>query len=146
MSTITALINRVKTINLRENIEDIIQLTEPDLIDINQSQLYGKGQDALGKELKPYSFITEVHKREKGQPFDRTTLRDTGAFYSGFTIDVSQGLITFNSTDRKTPELEAKYGQQIFGLTKENKRVYSFGVFYEAVKNHITKKSGLQFR
>lgn len=146
MSTITQLLNRVQSIKLRENIEDIIQLTEPDLIQLNQDQLYGKGIDSMGVELKPYSFITEVYKRKKNQPFDRTTLRDTGSFYRGFEVEVDNGLITFKSTDPKSPELEAKYGSKLFGTTKENKRVYSFGIFYEAVKNHITKKSGLQFR
>lgn len=146
MSTITALIAKLQTLDLRNQVPVIIEQTKQDLITLNQNQLYYLGKDSTGAELKPYSFLTEHYKREKRQPFDRTTLKDTGEFYSKFTIEATDSLIVFNSTDPKTPKLEAKYGNQIFGLTKENKTVYSKGVFYDLIKRYISQKTGLQFR
>ena len=139
------MLNAVNLIKLREQIPNIIQETKDTLITLNQDQLYYLGQDSSGQELKPYSFLTEHYKRMKSQPFDRTTLRDTGSFYKGFNIKTSNTFITFDSTDSKTPDLQEKYGAKIFGMNDESKAAYSFGAFYEGVKKHITEKSGLQF-
>ena len=139
------MINNFNSLHLRESVETIIQEQEKDIIKLNQDQLYYLGEGSDSKPLKPYSFLTELIKREKGQPYDRTTLKDTGAFYSAFKVDVNSGLITFDSSDEKTQMLEKKYGNQIFGLTSENKTAYSFGIFYEELKKYITKKTGLQF-
>lgn len=139
------MLDKFESIKLREEIPVIIDRTSEELIALNQSQLFNKGIDSENKELKPYSFLTEFYKREKNQPFDRTTLKDTGSFYRGFNIKTSDQFINFDSSDSKSSELEEKYGNKIFGLIPENKTVYSFGVFYDNIKRHISQKTGLQF-
>lgn len=139
------MINKVNSIQLPLAIPVIIENTSQELITLNQDQLYYLGKDSEGNDLKPYSFLTEFYKREKNQPFDRTTLKDTGAFYRGWNIKTSDNLFTFDSTDPKTPMLEEKYGSKIFGLTADDKIKYSFGAFYDGIKKHITEKTGLQF-
>ena len=145
MTTILGLYKKVDSIKLRDQIIPIIKETEDVLISLNQDQLYYLGTEKDGTLLQPYRPYTIQLKEIKGQPTDRTTLFDTGSFYEGFTIRTDGNLITFDSKDDKTQKLEAKYGNQIFGLTKENLTVYSFGAFYNAVKKHIQEKSGLQF-
>lgn len=139
------MLKKFQSIDLKAEIPNIIDRTQQDLIQLNQSQLFDKGVNADNEELQPYTFLTEFFKREKGQPFDRTTLKDTGAFYAGFNIKTSDQFIIFDSTDSKTSDLEQKYGNRIFGLTPENKTVYSFGAFYDNVKRYISQKTGLSF-
>lgn len=145
MVTVNDMLKRFQSIDLKAEISNIIDRTSQDLIQLNQSQLFDKGVNADNEELQPYTFLTEFYKREKGQPFDRTTLKDTGAFYAGFNIKTSDQFIIFDSTDSKTSDLEQKYGNRIFGLTPENKTVYSFGTFYDNVKRYISQKTGLSF-
>ena len=145
MVTVNDMLKRFQSIDLKAEISNIIDRTSQDLIQLNQSQLFDKGVNADNEELQPYTFLTEFYKREKGQPFDRTTLKDTGAFYAGFNIKTSDQFIIFDSTDSKTSDLEQKYGNRIFGLTPENKTAYSFGTFYDNVKRYISQKTGLSF-
>lgn len=49
-------------------------------------QMYERGEDGNGKKLRPYSRYTIRVKKSKGQPTDRTTLRDTGAFHSSIIV------------------------------------------------------------
>lgn len=144
-TTINNMLKRFQSLDLKAEIPSIIDNTSQELIALNQSQLFDKGVNADNEELQPYTFLTEFYKREKNQPFDRTTLKDTGDFYRGFNIKTSNQFIIFDSTDSKTADLENKYGNRIFGLTQENKTVYSFGVFYDNVKRYISQKTKLEF-
>lgn len=67
-----------------------------------------------------YIPYTQHIKRLAGQPTDRVTLFSTGSFQEGmFTKVQGDGLVT-GSTDTKTDDLTAKYGEGIFGLTDTN--------------------------
>jgi hypothetical protein len=129
-------------LNVRNNIpqqtEGIINRNKAEIIDLNrQVQLYEKGEDSLGLNLKPYAFFTVQIKQLLGQPYDRTTLNYSGAFYDGFylTVDKDNLILTFNSTDRKTPDLIGKYGQNIFGLNYNNQQKLN----YEIIKPELDK-------
>lgn len=128
--------------NVRDNIpqqtEGIINRKKAEIIDLNrQVQLYEKGEDSLGLDLKPYAFFTVQIKQLLGQPYDRTTLNYSGAFYDGFylTVDKDNLILTFNSNDRKTPDLIGKYGKNIFGLNYDNQQKLN----YEIIKSELDK-------
>jgi len=128
--------------NVRDNIpqqtEGIINRKKAEIIDLNrQAQLYEKGEDSLGLDLKPYAFFTVQIKQLLGQPYDRTTLNYSGAFYDGFylTVDKDNLILTFNSNDRKTPDLIGKYGKNIFGLNYDNQQKLN----YEIIKPELDK-------
>ena len=140
MRTIKDYMDFVK--NVRDNIpqqtEGIINRNKAEIIDLNrQAQLYAKGEDSLGLDLKPYAFFTVQIKQLLGQPYDRTTLNYSGAFYDGFylTVDKDNLILTFNSNDRKTPDLIGKYGQNIFGLNYDNQQKLN----YEIIKPELDK-------
>ena len=124
--------------NIPQQTEGIINRKKAEIIDLNrQAQLYEKGEDSLGLDLKPYAFFTVQIKQLLGQPFDRTTLNYSGAFYDGFylTVDKDNLILTFNSTDRKTPDLIGKYGKNIFGLNYDNQQKLN----YEIIKPELDK-------
>lgn len=50
-------------------------------------QLFQKGVDGNGKKLRGYKRITIQLKKAKGQPTDRTTLRDDGSFHASIQIN-----------------------------------------------------------
>ena len=80
-------------LNFFENIDSIIfditkeKETQDFLIDVLQDQLFTTGEDGNGLSLGEYSPITVKIKQSKGQPTDRITLKDTGAFYNSYEID-----------------------------------------------------------
>ena len=84
-----------------------------------EKQLYEKGIDSLGNKLKPYTRYTVREEKRKGQPYDKTTLKDTGDFYKKFYIQLDNREFKLDSADVKRDELEEKYGTNgsVFGLT-----------------------------
>ena len=87
-------------------------------------QLYVKGENALGVEISsymPYTPFTIEIKKEKGQPTDRVTLRDTGDFYDSMKVDAERTYFEIVADDWKTEELKGKYGDDILGLNAEHK-------------------------
>lgn len=97
------------------------------IIDMNaESQLYDKGINRFGVDISdyaPYSQITIEIKREKGQPYNRVTLRDEGAFESSFFIEFLNDGFRISASDAKAAALTRKYGDGILGLTDENLQV-----------------------
>lgn len=91
------------------------------MLDMERGRLFS-GARADGTETEPpYKPFTIFKKIQKGQPYDRVTLFDTGDFYSGFTAERDGDSVLFTSTDPKTAKLEGKYGEEIFGLDEFSK-------------------------
>lgn len=83
------------------------------------------GIRADGSEILPtYIDFTIAIKQDKGQPTDRVTLRDTGAFQAAITTEVTQTHVITDSTDEKSAKLQKKYGKKIFGLSEKFKAEY----------------------
>lgn len=98
------------------------------IIDLNtKDQLYKEGIDSNGISLKEYtrnfgySDRTIKEKNEKGQPTDRITLNDTGAFYNSFRVKLfSDELMIFANPIKDGDNLFDDWGTDIVGLTDEN--------------------------
>jgi len=140
MRTIKDYMDFVKNVrnNIPQQTEGIINRNKAEIIDLNrQAQLYAKGEDSLGLDLQPYSFFTVEIKQLLGQPYDRTTLNYSGSFYRGFYLKVDKEnlILTFDSSDTKTPDLIGKYGKNIFGLNYDNQQKLN----YEIIKPELDK-------
>lgn len=109
-----------------EYIKTIIEDNEAYIVEMNsEEQLYEQGINRLGVSIAdyaPYSPITIDIKKEKGQPYDRVTLRDYGDFHSSFYIDADNEKFKIGATDEKTDSLVKKYSAYILGLTEEHKQ------------------------
>lgn len=98
--------------------EEIIYLNTID-------QLYKKGEDKLGRSLDAvgggYSPYTIQIKSQKGQPTDRVTLKDTGAFYESWKIvnDYNQLQIIANPL-KGGKDINREWGGYVIGLQPEN--------------------------
>lgn len=103
--------------HIRESFMD----NESIIADLNAEQMF-QGQDSDGNPISPpYTEVTKIIKRAKGQPTDRVTLRDTGAFQRRIFLRFAREAFDLDSSDPKTEELVFKYGDEIFGLNEETR-------------------------
>lgn len=139
---------RFKGLNLRKQVPIIIEQTKEEIIALNQRQLYNRSEDSEGQPLRFYAsnaYAFAKEKRNSAPGFGRPDLYDTGSFYRQFVVKVSPTFYTVNSTDSKTKKLTAKYGRDIFGLSKESKAQYANEVLFTGIKRYVEQTTGLRF-
>lgn len=119
-------------------IQSIILENEYVITDMNsEDQLYEQGINRLGVNIMdyaPYSPLTIEIKKEKGQPYNRVTLRDEGAFEQSFYVEADTQQFTIKAADWKTEDLIQRYGRQILGLTEGNKIILIWEYIYPELK------------
>jgi len=116
MSTALTILKKLESIDVTEAARVSITNTKDYAVAQQKLQLFqGIGADDL-KIIPSYSKKTIAIKITKGQPIDRVTLRDTGAFYQGIRIDVVGEVIRTDSVDEKSQDLQGRYGGEIFGM------------------------------
>lgn len=119
-------------------IQSIILENEYVITDMNsEDQLYEQGINRLGVNIMdyaPYSPLTIEIKKEKGQPYNRVTLRDEGYFEQSFYVEADTQQFTIKAADWKTEDLIQRYGRQILGLTEENKIILIWAYIYPELK------------
>ena len=127
MKTVQDYINQIDQIRtkLPKEVEVILERSKEVVLNlIREKQLFEKGIDGLGNELKPsYTSYTVAVKKATGQKFTNVTLNDTGSFYEGFDLLFNGISVGVFSRDSKTPELVEKYGRDIFTFTIENNKI-----------------------
>lgn len=103
----------------------------------SEDQLYEQGINRLGVNIMdyaPYSPLTIEIKKEKGQPYNRVTLRDEGYFEQSFYVEADTQQFTIKAADWKTEDLIQRYRRQILGLTEENKIILIWKYIYPELK------------
>jgi len=121
------------------------------------SQLFNFGEDSLGKKLSgntiaiggEYTPFTKQKKQEKGQPTDRITLKDTGAFYMSFKIIPFKGGFEIDADGFKkgldggagNTDLFEEFGEDVLGLNNVNLQT-----IIEFYKNAIQEKVNQKLR
>lgn len=113
------------------------------IVEMNVEQLYDYGMNSLGIRIdtyEPYSPYTVRIKQEKGQPYDRVTLRDTGDFHKSFEVVFEPMGFYITATDYKTQDLVDRYGARIFGLTSENKQDLTIKYVVPVVREEIKRE------
>ena len=118
---IKELISNAKKLNQTQLLIEVftdVKIQDEIVFYITEIQLFEKGVDGLGKELKKYTPFTVSEKKRKGQKFKTTTLKDTGKFYNSFKVVVNQGgdvKVVANDIN----DLTDKYGINILTLSDE---------------------------
>lgn len=87
--------------------------------------MLAKGVNSQGIDLESiggsYAPLTIILKQEKGLPFDRVTLFDTGEFYNSFSVTAEKdGFVIFADTIKENNDLRKRWGPDILGLTDES--------------------------
>lgn len=116
------------------------------IISLNtDKQLFEEGINSLDVSLESiggaYSPFTVLIKKEKGQPTDRVTLKDTGEFYDSFRITLNPTDFELDADPNKDDtNLFKEWGEDIVGLTDENLQLV-IDVFREKLAPLILEKT-----
>ena len=122
MATLEQSVKKIRAFDFEKELLNIVSLNDQKALNLNRdTQLFIEGSDSLGNQLDPpYTDLTIFLKRLAGQPANRVTLRDSGAFHDSFFLDPSKFPVRIDATDSKTDDLKGKYGKDIFGLDDES--------------------------
>ena len=116
---------------------DCITDTSELILDANRSQMM-LGLDKLGNEILPeYTPFTIEIKKEKGQPTDRVTLKDTGDFHREMFMKVDSTSIFIDSNDEKTEKILKKYdagSETILGIPVKKKEIINESIMDKFIK------------
>lgn len=122
---------------------DAIEDTSEAMTEANLKQM-DAGLTADGSEIyPPYAPLTIAIKKLKNQPTDRVTLRDTGEFYAGAYVIVTNDSVLSGSRDEKNKALQEKYGERIFGLGGQYRAEYVNNALRPAFREKILQATGL---
>lgn len=115
----------IRELSTRKQFTDLI-------IELNtRKQLFDKGEDATGRALSDiggdyspatiYGTVNFEGKIQKGLPYDRVTLYDTGEFYASFMVFFNgKNLVISADTLKDTTDLLTEWGGNIIGLSEES--------------------------
>lgn len=139
MATLQAQLQKAQALKSNDVVNAIfrfIKTIEAELVELNRLQLFEKSEgitgDALGFYSKATEFITTNEAllgkgtkiKRAGEPFD---LEQTGVFLDNLYAKVSNGVITFGSSDPKTDEIlenPSLLTKSLFGLTEDNLNLF----------------------
>lgn len=126
-----------------EVIRDALNEKHDEIVSMNADiQLFERGKTATGVSIDtyaPYSPVTISIKKSKGQPTDRVTLRDTGAFEASFFIAFGTDSFEIKATDAKTESLVRRYGKDILGLSNEHLLEVIWDYIYPYLNKQLEK-------
>lgn len=103
---------------------------------IINKQLFREGIDGNEKKLPGYTRTTIRLKIAKGDPADRTTLRDEGEFYAHIQIDAFSDRFEVSSNVPYDEFIIKRYGRDILKITHENMLDFMLTYFLPNLKNY----------
>jgi hypothetical protein len=140
MKKIREFVKKLETIdkNQERELNRIIKENVDVLIDLNTSQLM-KGIRSDGNSVGKYANKDYANFKRTLNPNGVVDLKLTGAFHESFFVRKNEFPIVIDAKDKKRNELVNKYGEQIFGLTQINKKVFAIGYVREGLLKYYRK-------
>lgn len=149
----------VEAVDLPAIIQLCIQSTAYEIVAFNSEQLQD-GVNSLGTTLRPYDPKLKYYGREypeyRGDYYERfknslnpkpglgnPDLFVTGGFYKGIGVVVTRDTYTVESNSDNAPQLELKYGSEIYGLTQQNQAIYCEETLQPAIVTALVAAIGL---
>ena len=143
MTTIHAMLKRVKSVDLQTIGVNIVVDNKIELLDLNKNQLLNDGMNKNMVKLRSYrsaSYARRKNQRNLLSGLGIFDLYNTGAFQDGFTLKInSKSSFDIFSTNSKNSELTKKYGKDIFGLTETSKETFGREVMQPELVREVKK-------
>lgn len=130
--TIQQYYENAKAIKLDNVIVETMEEQEEDIIALNQYQLYIHSEDADKEPLARYKnniYALEKNEMNPQVGLGNPDLNYTGSFYMKMYLTVRKRSFEIDSTDEKSSALKDKYGDKIFGLSKDSIAMYTKDYF-----------------
>ena len=144
MTTIHAMLKRVKSVDLQSIGVNIIVDNKIEVLNLNKDQLLNDGINKNMVKLRSYrsaSYARRKNQRNPAPGLGTPDLYNTGAFQDGFTLKInSKNSFDIFSTNSKNTDLTRKYGKDIFGLTETNKEKLGREVMQPELVRYVKKK------
>ncbi len=129
MDSYAEILEQTKSISIFGILDDIFKQNrvQQEVIRLNQEQLQG-GEDALAQTIvtiggSPYRASTVQIKKEKRQPTNVVTLKDTGEFYNTFSVIIRRDGYEIIADFRKgSDDIRDNFSSKFdfLGLTEDN--------------------------
>ena len=121
MNAFHLLSQRLQSLNLIREIEDILNEMDEKVVTLVQGQL-AEGRRGDGLLLPPYKESTKLIKQMNNTILmgDRIALIDTGEFWKGFFATTYKGGIEVDSKDWKRDMLVERYGEEVFQVARDS--------------------------
>lgn len=137
MSKIQEISKRLAAASIEDIALKAIRDNDTRYIALNQSQLLG-GRDSNDKLLRPpYSSKYYAAMKRKMNPAGVVDLKLTGEFYGDWFVSASSFPVVFGSINEKTQMLADKYGDNLFGLNKKNRRESSQSIIRPRIATYL---------
>lgn len=107
---------------------------------VRNKQLFQKGIDGKGKKLQGYTRTTIRIKQRKGDPYNRTTLRDEGEFYASLVLTAGPDGFEISTDVPHADKLTKRYGKDILRPTNENFAEFMRVYFLPNLKRNVKTK------
>lgn len=107
---------------------------------ITEQQLFERGIKGTGEKLPGYARTTIRLKIRKGQPVDRTTLRDEGDFHASIDVIGTPYHIEISSDVEHAKWLVGRYGRDILRITNENFKEFFNEYYIPNLKKYVDNK------
>jgi hypothetical protein len=103
-------------------------------------QLFDHGMDGNNQKLPGYSRYTIKMKIRKGDPYDRTTLKDEGKFHESIDVTGTPYYIVISSNDPKAKHLVKRYGEDILKISIQHFSIFFNEFFIPNLKKYVNHK------
>lgn len=146
LSNFESTISRLKAFDFQKEMTDAIVSGKEELLNLQATQMFS-GIDNQGGAItldgEGYSPFTVAIKKEKGQPTDRVTLRDSGALYSGLDLKVNGSVFDITSPVPYFDELQQRTGEKAFLPDESSRLQFANDVVLPTVASALLDKTGL---
>jgi hypothetical protein len=141
MATTTEMLERLRSLNVRDLLVSSIEETAAEYVELNTRQMY-QGLDGNGQKIQP-TYRRQRYARVKNEMnsapgYGVPDLKLTGAFYQGYGVRVEGDEVVKDSDVPYADDLFEKYGNAIGELDEDFHEEYVDGnlapLFYDKVR------------
>lgn len=143
MAELKDYIKHIKQFTVKRQERDILNIVRghtDQLEDYNTNKLF-EGKDANDEFLSPpYASKFYAEFKLHLNPAGVVDLKLTGRYHSSIYADTRKFPVEMKSRDKKSGELKEKYGEDIEGITEEDKDEFVNEVIKEEVEEYYSGK------
>ena len=126
MSTLKESVNTLNSFDFEKAILKVYKDNDNVILDLNTDEQLGKkgilSTGDLLPDYKPFTIASKQGKSGFAGITGHMTLFGEGSFHKGFTLDASKFPLIIFSKDSKAGDLEGRFTEDIYGLTKESRQ------------------------
>lgn len=134
MTTINTMLQRLEALELPVLMAESMRGFEDVIENLNKEQMR-LGQDADGADL--YNLRSSAYaeyKQNNGSraPFGVADFYETGSFFAGMSVEITDSSVIYDSSDEKTADLAKKSNNRMLGLNSDSRTEFKNEYLQEA--------------